>query len=59
MKRLSILGSLLAVGLVGCVSPRSDLSAPCCWQEIEGETVAVATVDRMLPIVTDEKPENR
>ena len=49
----------LAAGLVGCVAPRSDLSAPCCWQEIEGETVAVVTADRMLPIVTDDKSENR
>ena len=48
-----------AVGLVGCVATRSDLSAPCQWQEIGGETVAVATADRMLPIVTDEKFENR
>ena len=48
-----------AAGLVGCVATRSDLSAPCLWQEIENETVAVATVDRMLPIVTDEKSENR
>lgn len=44
---------------VGCVSTRSDLSAPCRWQEIAGEVVAVATVERMLPVVTDEKPENR
>ena len=49
----------LATGLVGCVSPRSDLSAPCQWQEIEGGTVAVATADRMLPIVTDDRQENR
>ena len=59
MKRLDILGCLLAACLVGCVATRSDLSAPCRWQEIEGETVAVATADRMLPVVTDDKPENR
>ena len=59
MKRLGILGYLLMAGLVGCVATRSDLSSPCRWQEIEGETVAVATADQMLPIVTDEKPENR
>ena len=59
MKRLSILGYLLVAGLVGCVAPRSDLSALCRWQEIEGEAVAVATADRMLPVVTDEKQENR
>ena len=50
---------LLAAGLVGCVATRSDLSAPCRWQEVEGETVAVATSDRMLPIVTDDRQENR
>ena len=54
-----MLGYLLVAGLVGCVATRSDLSAPSCWQEIEGEAVAVATADWMLPIVTDEKPENR
>ena len=59
MKRLSALGYLLVTGLIGCVSPRSDLSAPCRWQTIEGETVAVATADRVLPIVTDDKSENR
>ena len=59
MKRLSILGYLLVAGLVGCVASRSDLSAPCRWQEIAGETVAIATADQMLPIVTDDKPENR
>ena len=59
MKRLSILGYLLVAGLVGCVAPRSDLSMPCQWQKIEGESVAVATADRMLPIVTDDKSENR
>ena len=59
MRRLSMLGYLLVAGLVGCVATRSDLSAPCRWQEIEGEAVAVATADRMLPVVTDEKPENR
>ena len=59
MRRLSMLGYLLVAGLVGCVATRSDLSAPCRWQEVEGETVAVATADRMLPIVTDEKPANR
>ena len=48
-----------AAALVGCMSPRSDLSAPCRWQEVEGETVAVATADRMLPIVVDGKPANR
>lgn len=53
------LGYLLVAGLVGCVAPRSDLSALCRWQEIEGEAVAVATADRMLPVVTDEKQENR
>ena len=59
MKRLSILGYLLMAGLVGCVATQSDLSAPCRWQEIEGEPMAVATANRMLPIVTDEKFENR
>ena len=59
MKRLDILGCLLAACLVGCVATRSDLSAPCQWQEIEGGTVAVATADRMLPIVTDDRQENR
>ena len=49
----------LAAGLAGCVATRSDLSTPCRWQEIEGETVTVVTADQMLPIVTDEEPESR
>ena len=48
-----------AAGISGCISPRSDLSAPYQWKESEGETVEVATADRMLPIVTDDRPENR
>ena len=32
---------------------------PCRWQEITGETVAVATADQMLPIVTDDRRANR
>ena len=60
IKRLiPLVGICLAVVFAGCVATRSDLSAPCRWQEIEGETVAVASAGRMLPIVTDEKPENR
>ena len=53
------MAACLAAALAGCMAPRSDLSEPCQWQEIEGETVAVATADRMLPIVTGDKPENR
>ena len=49
----------LASTLVGCVATRSDLSAPCRWQEFPNETVAVATAERLLPVVTDEKPEDR
>ena len=57
-------GRLLAVvcltaALTGCLLPKSDLSAPCQWQEIDGETVAVATDERVLPIVTDSRAENR
>ena len=49
----------LVLGLVGCVSERSDLSAPWRWREFGGEGVAVATADHVLPIVTDDRPENR
>ena len=59
IENIGLLIACFAAGLVGCVATRSDLSAPCRWQEIENETVAVATAHRMLPVVTDEKPENR
>ena len=45
--------------LTGCVAARSDLSAPCAWREFEGESVEVARGGRALPIVVDERPENR
>ena len=49
----------LVATLAGCAALRSDLSAPCRWQEFPDESVSVVAADRMLPIVTDEKPENR
>ena len=58
-EKSGIVIACLAMALVGCVAPRSDLSEPCQWREFTGETVSIATADRVLPIVTDEKPENR
>ena len=45
--------------LTGCVAVRSDLSAPCAWREFEGESVEIVRNGRALPIVVDERPENR
>ena len=45
--------------LTGCVAVRSDLSAPCAWREFEGESVEIVRNGRTLPIVVDERPENR
>ena len=46
--------------LTGCrTTTRTDLSAPCCWQELESPSVAVATPDVLLPIVAADSPEER
>ena len=49
----------LAAVLAGCVAVRSDLSAPASWRELGGEPVAVVRDGKALPIVTDERRENR
>ena len=49
----------IAFILTGCVAERSDLSAPCVWREFEGESVEITRNGRMLPIIVDERPENR
>ena len=55
--RLWTTAALLA--LAGCAAPRSDLSAPCVWRELDAAPVAVAQGDRLLSIVTSDVPQNR
>ena len=51
MKRILYL--LLGLGLSGCASMRTDLSAPATWSELDGESVVVVRGDAVLPIVTE------
>ena len=48
-----ILYLLLGLGLSGCASVRTDLSAPATWSELDGESVVVVRGDTVLPIVTE------
>ena len=59
MKSDLIASTCIAFILTGCVAVRSDLSAPCAWREFDGETVEIVRNGRVLPIVVDERPENR
>ena len=59
MRRLAIVCAILAVG--GCRQLRTwgDLNAPQDWRALSGDVVRVAGTGVLLPIVTDDTPEDR
>ena len=57
---MKTIGHLLFAALLsGCVAVRSDLSAPAERTPLGGKPVVVARGETVLPVVTDDSPQNR
>jgi len=61
MDRTTFVLTALLTGLLagGCLSPHSDLTRPKSWTDLGGDDIVVSRGETLLPIVSDNSPENR